>query len=290
MDMALSEITLVVFTTIAPAGALGYVFLAAGILFTRDDDRAKKLSTYLIVPLLLALVGLIASATHLGTPANALYVLSGIGRSPLSNEVVAAALFLALGGAAWILSFGHRERDALSTFGLVAASCAALVFVVFVSLAYSVETIPTWNMPLAPLTLWMNALVGGPLVALLSFLCADVMSSRRFALACGVCSVAGALANVLLLALEYRALSGIVTTVAVGADLVPFMPVAIVFFFICSIVGALLASFAALRRGFATLAGRRRRIVYGVCAVAIVLAGCFAVRFSFYAMYMTWGV
>lgn len=290
MDMALSEITLVVFTTIAPAGALGYAFLSAAIMLTRDDDRAKKLSGYLIAPLLLALVGLIASATHLGTPANALYVLAGVGRSPLSNEVVAAALFLALGGAAWILSFGHRKRDALSVLGLVAASCAALVFVAFVSLAYAVETIPTWDMPIAPLTLWMNALASGPLVALLSFLCADVMPSRRFALACAACSAAAALINVLLLVFEYRALSGIVTTVAVGSDLVPFMPAAIAVFFLCSLAGMLLCLMVALRRGFATLAGRRRRIAYGICAVAVVLAGCFAVRFSFYAMYMTWGV
>ena len=290
MDMALGEITLVVFTTIAPAGALGYAYLAAGILFMRDNERAKKLSTYLIVPLVFSLVGLIASATHLGTPANALYVLTGIGRSPLSNEVVAAASFLALGGAVWILSFGHRGRDALSALGLAAASCAAAVFVAFVSLAYAVESIPTWNMPLVPLTLWMNAFASGSLVALLAFLCADVMPSRRFALVCVMSSFVAAFANTVLLVLEYRALHAIVTTVAVGVDLVPFMPAVIVLFAVCSVLGAAFCCMAALRRGFARLAKRRRRIVLGALGTALVLAGCFMVRFSFYAMYMTWGV
>ena len=44
------------------------------------------------------MVGLVASATHLGNPANALYVFLGVGRSPLSTEVFCAVVFLALGG------------------------------------------------------------------------------------------------------------------------------------------------------------------------------------------------
>ena len=96
METALNEITLVLFTTIAPAGVMGYLTMALAIVLSRDEERAAAISRYLVVPLVLAISGLIASATHLGTPANALYVITGIGRSPLSNEVVAAVAFLVM--------------------------------------------------------------------------------------------------------------------------------------------------------------------------------------------------
>ena len=117
METALTEITLVLFTTIAPAGVVGYLIMAASIMRSRDDARANAIGRYLVVPLVLAITGLIASATHLGTPANALYVITGIGRSPLSNEVVAAVVFLALGGIYWILSFRDDLRRSFASHG-----------------------------------------------------------------------------------------------------------------------------------------------------------------------------
>lgn len=290
MEMAVSEITLVVFTTIAPAGAIGYVLLTAAILFTRDDAAAKRLSTYLVIPLILTLAGLISSATHLGTPANALYVLTGIGRSPLSNEVVAAAVFLAFGGAAWILAFGHRRRDALASFGLGFAAVTALVFVGFVSLAYSVETIPTWNAPVAPLTLWGNALASGPAVALLVYACADIVAPRAFARAAAGIALCAVVANAALLCFERASLDGVVTTVARAADLMSSLPLAAAVFVVACGAGTALCFLSATHRRFAALSKRRIRIAWCVFGVALALLGCFAVRFSFYAMYMTWGV
>ena len=122
METALNEITLVLFTTIAPAGVMGYLTMALAIVLSRDEERAAAISRYLVVPLVLAISGLIASATHLGTPANALYVITGIGRSPLSNEVVAAVAFLALGGVYWILSFRDDLRRPFRVAWLAALS------------------------------------------------------------------------------------------------------------------------------------------------------------------------
>lgn len=59
------------------------------------------------------MVGLVASATHLGNPANALYVFVGVGRSPLSTEVFCAVVFLALAGVYWLYSFAERPRRGL---------------------------------------------------------------------------------------------------------------------------------------------------------------------------------
>ena len=178
METALNEITLVLFTTIAPAGVMGYLTMALAIVLSRDEERAAAISRYLVVPLVLAISGLIASATHLGTPANALYVITGIGRSPLSNEVVAAVAFLALGGVYWILSFRDDLRRPFRVAWLAATAAAGFVFVGYIAVAYSVPSVPTWNLPTAPLTLWLNALSSGPLVGLFGLLLARQEPNR----------------------------------------------------------------------------------------------------------------
>ena len=98
-SVALSEITLVLFTTLAPSGAVAYLLMSLPVLSGRAaGDTARRLNQLTCLPLLVAMVGLVASATHLGNPANALYVFTGVGRSPLSTEVFAAVIFLALAG------------------------------------------------------------------------------------------------------------------------------------------------------------------------------------------------
>ena len=96
---AFSEITLVLFTTLAPSGAVAYLLMNLPVLFGRVDGTLRqRLDRLSCLPLAITMVGLIASATHLGNPSNALYVFTGVGRSPLSTEVFCAVIFLALAG------------------------------------------------------------------------------------------------------------------------------------------------------------------------------------------------
>ena len=90
-DTALGEVTLVLFTTLAPSGAIALVLVAAVLLFSKLESTMRaRISTFMCIPLVVTMVGLVASATHLGNPANALYVFLHFGSSPLSNEVVSA--------------------------------------------------------------------------------------------------------------------------------------------------------------------------------------------------------
>ena len=107
---ALNEITLVLFTTLAPSGAVAYVIMGMAALRAQGDER-KRLSGALLIPFLVTLVGLVASATHLGNPDNALYVFSRVGASPLSNEVCAAVLFLGISGLHWLYQFAEHARQ-----------------------------------------------------------------------------------------------------------------------------------------------------------------------------------
>ena len=96
---ALGEITLVLFTTLAPSGAIALALMGLPIVAGRaSEDERRRIDKFVSVPLVVSMVGLVASATHLGNPANALYVFVGVGRSPLSTEVFCAVVFLALAG------------------------------------------------------------------------------------------------------------------------------------------------------------------------------------------------
>ena len=298
METALNEITLVLFTTIAPAGVMGYLTMALAIVLSRDEERAAAISRYLVVPLVLAISGLIASATHLGTPANALYVITGIGRSPLSNEVVAAVAFLALGGVYWILSFRDDLRRPFRVAWLAATAAAGFVFVGYIAVAYSVPPVPTWNLPTAPLTLWLNALSSGPLVGLFGLLLARQEPNRGMVAALLALVALAAAVNAAVLGMQWQELPGIVTTTTRAVDLVPAMPLAIGAYAACEAVAVALGGIGALRRVIGTgddpfAAAQRARIVRlaltGASAL-LTLAACFAVRFTFYALHMTLGV
>lgn len=300
METALNEITLVLFTTIAPAGVVGYLVMAAAIIAARDEARATALGRWLVVPLVLAITGLIASATHLGTPANALYVLTGVGRSPLSNEVVAAVAFLALGGVYWIVSFRDDLTRAFRVAWLLPTCAAGLVFVGFISVAYSVPSIPTWSLPTAPVTLWLNALASGPLVGLFGMALAKQPASKRAAAALLVIAGCAAVANAAVLANEWSALDGIATTTTRATELVPPFALVAGVFLGCEALGIAACALASLRDALPTPGARdpfaavRRmrtvRLVLAGAGVTAALAGCFAVRFCFYMMRMTVGI
>lgn len=296
MEMALSEITLVVFTAIAPAGAAGYVAMALYARALRDVEQANRIDRCLVIPLSLALAGLIASATHLGTPANALYVITGIGHSPLSNEVASAAAFLAIGGAYWMLSFPHRGRGAAKTALLALAAVSAAAFLLFVSRAYAVESIITWNNPVAPLAQWAGGIAAGALVALAGLHASRVPVTKRSASVLIGASLFASAVNVALLAVEWGMVSGLRTVTESAARLAPHFVVAIVAFAVLAVAGAALAWTGeraprvpeAAREGASVL--ERRRLVFSVAACVLLLAACFVVRFAFYALYMTAGV
>ena len=185
-----AEIT-ALFTTPAPSGAVAYLLMSLPVLSGRaTGDTARRLNQLTCLPLLVAMVGLVASATHLGNPANALYVFTGVGRSPLSTEVFAAVIFLALAGVYWLYSFAEHPRVGLQRILLVAIDVAIVAFVIAVAFAYNVDVIITWSLlsgtepcartPCSEARSWLSSAFGvawamTPVVAA----CASCSPSRR---------------------------------------------------------------------------------------------------------------
>lgn len=166
LPTALGEITLVLFTTLAPSGAFAICALALLLMLApMSPVQRRRLDKFMYIPLIATMAGLVASATHLGNPSNALFTFMGVGKSPLSNEVFAAVCFLLLTGVYWLLSFRPLRSRAIRNVWLAAILAAGVVFVFTVAFAYDVESIVTWNTPLVPVALVANACVGGPMLA-----------------------------------------------------------------------------------------------------------------------------
>lgn len=285
LENALSEITLVLFTSLAPSGAIAVAIIALVLVSGRiGDENRSRLDTFLCVPLVIAMVGLIASATHLGNPANALYVFMGVGRSPLSNEVFSAVVFLGLTGVYWLYSFSLKPHRALQKTWLCAVAASAVAFVVFVGRVYSAETIITWNTIYGPLGIALTSLLGGPLLAIV-----NLRLALRTSMGKGLGVVLASVSAVALICstgcfvAQGLGVLGVGNHIAFVEELVPcYWP--------------MVAAYAALGAvGVGVFFGEEvgkinYRLSVSAASLACVFAGVFVMRFAFYMMHMTVGV
>ncbi len=282
---ALSEITLVLFTTLAPSGAVGYVLMSLPVLLGwATGEVRERLNRLTCLPLGVAMVGLIASATHLGNPANALYVFTRVGRSPLSTEVFCAVVFLFLAGVFWLYAFAEKPRTGLQRVLLVLIDVTALVFVVGVAFAYHVDTIISWSLPLVPVTLMLGALMGGPIVSLVGWKvanCADVPGCKSAAKGLVVVATAAFVLSLVAYGVLSVQLGALSNELATMADLVSSYGVFVAVF---AVTGA--ASLVAANRAIAADLAPRPL----ACACILVFVALFVMRFAFYATHLTVGL
>lgn len=168
MEHALTEFPLALFTTLAPAGAGAFVLLAIALFSTSfSEEQLRKLDKLSFVPLIVVAVGLVASFVHLASPGNVFHVFANVGVSPLSNEIVAGVVFGIIALVYCIMAAaGKLSKGARKGFAAVTA-LAALVFVFFTGMAYSIETVPTWYSPYTPLEIIGICLFGGTLLGAL---------------------------------------------------------------------------------------------------------------------------
>lgn len=280
-EMALSELSLVFFTTLAPSGTcavLVMVLIAQG--FGRDARVCRAIDQKLWIPLSITLVGLVASATHLGNPSNALYVLLGIGRSPLSNEVAAAVLFLGLSGVYWFYSFSQKLLAWLRKILALAVFVSGLLFIMSIAFAYDAETILTWHSPYVPIILLLTALFGGPLLALSTMNLAKGFEAGSLRMSLGGVSLVALFASLGVLIAQNASLVSAQNSLVNAVDLVPFYPAAIAWYAVCGLMGCvLIGEVPTFKMWHANL----RNTV----GCIFVFSGIFIIRFCFYMMHMT---
>lgn len=282
---AFEEITLVVFTTFAPSGMVACAIMGLAIAI-KGFGKAERVRVehMLALPLAVSMAGLVASATHLGNPSNALYVIMGVGRSPLSNEVVSTVVFLISAGATWLFSFVEKDMPrTMKALGFLTAfsACVALAFL---SLAYDVRTVITWGNPLVPASLVSGAVYGGTVLALLSLRAAGAVflhSKGSFALS--AIAAFAAFTNAVLLVAQWLRLQN--SWNGFGA------PVEASVLYAFLVVAYLAASAIVLVPLVRACSKNHIPKVSKLADYALIAhAGIFAARFGFYAMHMTVGL
>lgn len=284
-DGGFSATSLAIFTALAPAGAVAFACVAALLLARRDDfsGARERLGHALFIPIAIAWIGFIASATHLGTPANALHAISGLGRSPLSNEVVAAVAFLFFSGMTWMYSYRERIVPSVWSGLLVAGIVSAVVMLYHTSLAYSVATVPTWDTWLTPANLCMTALLSGPSLAAL-VLQISRSSAGRWPYALLAVSAAALIVGTILLVCHMGFLETVSNNVANAASLVPEYGWFIAVHAVLSTCGL-----AFQLHGLRLPVSRTRGIAFSSIGCAVVVIAALLVRFPFYAAYLSVG-
>lgn len=280
---AIEELPLVFFTALAPMGIVCMVVLFALILSGRfERAESLRLNQLAWVPLCVTTVGLIASAAHLGTPANALYVIAGTRRSPLSNEVLSCVVFLVICGFNWIYSFVRTDKVAFKRVVGAVIIVTGILALWFIAFAYNVDTIESWHTVFVPVNLVLGGIVGGMLLVALTLVLAtkpDAHLPLRRVLA----AVSGAVlvAHLVSIGLQWNQLGQMTGAYGTAADFAPLYP--------------LMACAYALLAGFGVVIGLfigrfKRQKLMACAAVTLVACGLVFVRFGFYMMHMTGGL
>jgi anaerobic dimethyl sulfoxide reductase subunit C (anchor subunit)/Tat-targeted selenate reductase subunit YnfH len=279
MEMALHELPLALFTTIAPIGA--GAFIALFIAFLKGSftpDKLKAIDKYTIIPIVVALVGMVCSVPHLTNPNNALNVLNTIGSTPLANEMTAFGVFLALACLYWIIGVagGLKNRGfRLLCSGIVAV--AALVFAVFVGFAYALPTQPVWNTLWTPAQILGIELFGGMATGMIVLISANADSGIEDGadnVIAGIAIVGFVLACLATCVIWYMgstAVSPVVDVAGNAGSLIVFL----VLFIIFGIIGAACAFFTAKIGSLKLL---------GWASVVVIILACFFARLVFYGM------
>lgn len=288
METAFAEMPLALFSTLAPVGAGAFLVLAVALSTAKPDvDALRRIDRFTAIPVALVVVGFIAAFFHLANPLNAFGVFAGVGRSPLSNELVVGCVFAVVMLAYWIWALTGKMPEGARK-GLVWATAAlGLVFALFTGMAYMIDTIPSWNTFAGPVQMLGFALLGGAAVGVLVLTlagCAEQLKTGTLKTAVLVVLVAGLVLGIGGFAVQATAASGMSNALVSGADLVASATMAIVCGVICLVGTGVCDTFAVRGMGAGALVG------VSVGAVALALVGILLMRLAFYAMQVSVGI
>ena len=289
MGTGFAEAPLAVFTTLAPMGAAAFiVLLAAALKGAYAGDAARRIDRMTVLPVAVILAGFVGAFFHLASPLNAIYVLDGIGRSPLTNEVVVGCAVFALAVVYWALALAGKLSGAARTGFLAVLSVAAVAFAAFCGMAYLMDTIPGWNQPGTVVQMLGYALLGGAVLGCLVLAAAKAELPAGFGAIPTAVAAAGLALGALGFGMQIAACGGIYTVWGPIAEQVP----AIWGLFAAFVVGGLAAcalTAVGVRKPSAGQQAAARTAVLAnpalmAVALAVVAVVVFFARIGFYGL------
>ncbi|MDR2672132.1 MAG: dimethyl sulfoxide reductase anchor subunit [Coriobacteriales bacterium] len=284
MENAITELPLALFTTLVPIGSGAFLALAlAFLVHPFSPEQLKRIDRLTLLPLLVMALGFVDSVFHLKDPLHIFYVFTGIGSSPLSNEIAIGVLFFVVALIYWMLAFGGKLSQAVRKGYALILGVFALVFAVSCGMAYMIETIVTWNTIFGPLEIVGIGILGGILFGTVILMQAKVydddLNNSYWRTALVIASV-GLVLSAGALAAHIAFSATVVGTQVSGAEItavaLPFGALAIV---------GLVASFACLI-GILT----KRRTALSITGFGLVLIASFLGRMVFYLLELNVGL
>lgn len=281
----MAELPLALFTTLAPIGAGAFIALAVAFFTTKfSDEQLKKIDRMTTIPVVVLVAGFICAFFHLASPMHAFGVFAGLGASPLSNELLAGVVFAVLAIVYWIVALaGKLGEGARKGFAAVVA-VMAVVFACFTGAAYMMETIASWNTPMAPVAVLGFSLLGGVSLGVLVLALSGALEDAAkggFKMAAPVVLVVGLVLGIAGLLVQVMSVSGMGNALVDGADLVAAASAPMWIGVVCMVVAAA-AAFMALRNSKST--------ALAVAAPVLAIVGVFAARLAFYAVQLSVGL
>lgn len=285
MDMAIQEMPLAIFTTLAPIGAGAFIALAIAFFTGKySNNQLKEIDKFTVIPLILIAVGFAASFFHLASPGKAFGVLAGLGSSPLSNEIAVGVVFTLAALLYWILALAGKLNEGARKGFVAVVAVLAVVFACFTGLAYYVDTIPSWSTPAAPISIIGFALAGGAVLGALVLALAGasegegVESAKKPLM---ILLVVGAVLGLAGACMQFGAASGIMTAAANGAQLASAVAGYLGGFVVIFLAGAAIGAYALLKK---------MNVAMTACAAIVVVIGVFLARLVFYALEISIGL
>ncbi len=285
MAAAFNELPLALFTTLAAIGAGTFIALACAFFTAKlSDEQLARVDKMTLIPAIVVIVGFIAAFFHLASPGAAFGVFGGVGRSPMSNEILAGVVFAVVMIVYVIMAFTGKLSEGARKGLSVALAILAVVFAAFMGLAYGIGTIPTWNSPWPVVQVLGYALLGG--AALGTFVLAmagalDDALKTSFKSGVIVIAVFGCVLSVAGLALMASSVGGYSNAIITGTQLLGEAMTCLIVAVVCLVL-AFVALFMATR-------GTSSKMWATVAAV-LVLVGVLAGRFVFYALQISVGL
>lgn len=281
----MAELPLALFTTLAPIGAGAFIALAVAFFTTKfSDEQLKKIDRMTTIPVVVLVAGFICAFFHLASPMHAFGVFAGLGASPLSNELLAGVVFAVLAIVYWIVALaGKLGESARKGFAAVVA-VMAIVFACFTGAAYMMETIASWNTPMAPVAVLGFSLLGGICLGVLVLALSGALEDAAkggFKMAALAVLVVGLVLGIAGLMVQVMSVSGMGNALVDGADLVAAASAPMWIGVVCMVVAAA-AAFMALRNTKST--------ALAAAAPVLAVVGVFAARLAFYAVQLSVGL
>lgn len=285
MELAMQELPLALFTTLAPIGAGAFIALAlAYATNTFNDEQLKKIDKMTLIPFFIVVIGFIASFAHLANPAHAFGVFANLGTSPLSNEIGMGCVFFVPAVIFGIMALaGKLNANTRKIFAIIMAVLAVL-FACCTGMAYYVNTIPSWATPAAPISIIGFCLLGGTFLGLLSLALAGVLddvcktSFKKSALVVAIIGLVLAIGGA---CGQFAVASGITTAAANGAQMASAVTAYLGGFIVLAIAGMGVGAYSLMKKPNTGLVA---------CSAVAIIVGVFLARLVFYALEISVGL